>query len=66
MPDRVDNASKMAGMVLRGIRITGNVSIKLSLSVFDKQISIIVLYGNTIWTAPQSFNLLHLDNRDEG
>ena len=45
MSDRINKASKMADMVLRAIRTTGNLSVKLSLSIFDKQISPLVLYG---------------------
>ena len=66
MTDRIDKASKMADMVLRAIRTTGNVSVKLSLNIFDKQISPVVLYGSAIWATPKSFNLLYLDNQDEG
>ena len=39
MTDRIDKASKMADVVLRAIRTIGNVSVKLSLNIFDKQIS---------------------------
>ena len=42
MSDRIDKASKMADMVLRAIRTTGNVSVNLSLNIFDKQISPLV------------------------
>ena len=57
MSDRIDKASKMADMVLRAIRTAGNVSVKLSLNTFDKQISPVVLYGSAIWALPKSFNL---------
>ena len=66
MSDRINKASKMADMVLRAIRTTGNVSVKLSLSIFDKQISTVVLYGSAIWATPKSYYLLYLDNQDEG
>ena len=66
MSDRINKASKMADMVLRAIRTTGNVSVNLSLNIFDKQISPVVLYGSAIWATPKSFNLLYLDNQDEG
>ena len=56
----------MADMVLRAIRTTGNVSVKLSLSIFDKQRSPVVLYGSAIWATPKSYNLLYLDNQYEG
>ena len=66
MSDRINKASKMADMLLRAIRTTGNVSVKLSLSIFDMQISPVVLYGSPIWATPKSYNLLYLDNQDEG
>ena len=56
----------MADMVLRAIRTTGNVSVKLSLSIFDKQISPVVLYGSGRWATPKTYNLLYLDNQEEG
>ena len=62
MSDRIDKASKMADMVLHAIRTTGNASFNLSLNIFDKQISSIILYGSAIWATPKSFNLLYLDN----
>ena len=62
MTDRIDKASKLADRVLRALRTTGNVSVKSSLNIFDKQISPVVLYGSAIWATPKSFNLLYLDN----
>ena len=62
----MDKASKMTDMVLRAIRTTGNVSVNLSLNIFEKQISPVVLYGSAIWATPKSFNLSYLDNQDEG
>ena len=56
----------MADKVLRAIRTTGNVSVKLLLSIFDKQISPVVLYGSAIWAKPKSYDLLYLENQDEG
>ena len=41
-------------------------SVKLSLNIFDKQISPVFLYGSAIWAIPKSFDLLYLDNQDEG
>ena len=41
-------------------------SANLSLNIFDKQISLVVLYGSAISATPKYFNLLYLDNQDEG
>ena len=59
MSDRIDKASKMADTVLRAIRTTGNVSVNLSLNIFDKQISPVVLYGSAIW-AHQSLLICYI------
>ena len=61
----IDNASKMADMVLHALRTTGNISVNLSLNIFDKQISPVVLYGSATCATPKSFNV-YLDNQDEG
>ena len=51
--DRVLKATRMANMVLQAIRTNKNVSVKLAISLFDKQISPILLYGCPIWSPPQ-------------
>ena len=38
-----------------------NVSLKLSLSLFDKQIYPILSYGCSIWSLPDTHNLIYLD-----
>ena len=65
MSVRIDKASKMADMVLHALRTTGKISVNLSLNIFDKQISPVVLYGSATCATPTSFNL-YLDNQDEG
>ena len=60
MSDRIHEDSQMADMVLRMIRTTGDVSVNLSLNIFDKQISLVVLYGSAIWATPKSIDLLNM------
>ena len=52
-------------MVLRALRTSTNVSTKLLMSLFDKQIAPILLYGSSIWGTPSSHNLIYLDNLPE-
>ena len=42
---RVLKATPMANMILQAIKTNKNVSVKLAISLFDKQISPILLYG---------------------
>ena len=57
MFDCINKACKMADMVLRAIRTTGNVSVNLSLNIFDKQVSPTVLYGCAIRATTKSHNI---------
>ena len=41
-------------------------SVRLALSLFDKQITPILLYGCPIWSLPDSQNLIYLINQPEG
>ena len=63
--DRHSKATKMSKLVLRALRTSTNVSIKLLMSLFDKQIAPILLYGSSIWGIPSSHNLIYLDNLPE-
>ena len=64
--DRINKSSRVANMVLQAIRTTGNVNVKLAMSIFDKQIAPILLYGTSIWSPPQSFNYLYVHGQPEG
>ena len=66
MSGRINQASKMADMVLRAIRTSENVSVILSLNIFNKQISPVVLYGCAIWATPKYHDILYLYKQDEG
>ena len=63
--DRILKATKMSNMVLRAIGHNKNVSVKLALSLFDKQIIPILLYGAAIWSLPDTQNLLYLLDQPE-
>lgn len=64
--DRLAKALKMANMVQRALHTSHNTSAKLSLSLFDKQISPILLYGSAIWGVPDNHNFLYLNDQPEG
>ena len=63
--DRVLKAEKTSNMVLQAIRTDKNVSVKLSLSLFDKQIYPILSYGCSVWSLPDTHNLIYLDAQNE-
>ena len=63
--DRIEKAQKMANMALRAIRTNKTVSLKLAMSIFDKQILPILLYGCSIWSLPGTHNLLYLHEQSE-
>ena len=58
-------ASRVANMVLQALKTTGNVNVKIALSIFDKQIAPILLYGSSIWSPPRSHNLLYIHDQTE-
>ena len=62
--DRIMKATRMSNMVLQAIR-NRNVSVRLALSLFDKQITPILLYGCPVWSLPDSQNLIYLVNQPE-
>ena len=63
--DRINKSSRVAHMVLQAIRTNRNVSGKLALSIFDKQIVPILLYGSAIWGVPQTHNSFYLEEQPE-
>ena len=52
--DRILMATKMSNMVLQAIGHNKNVSVTLALSLFGKQIILILLYGAVIWSLPDT------------
>ena len=60
MSDRIAKAKKVAGMVLCALRTNKNISTKLALGIYDKQIAPVLMYGCSIWSLPQTGNLIYL------
>ena len=52
-------------MVLQALRTNRNVSASLAMSIFDKQIAPILLYGCPIWCLPQAHNLIYIEDQPE-
>ena len=63
--DRVLKAEKTSNMVLQAIRTDKNASVKLSLSLFERQIYPILSYGCSVWSLPDTHNLIYLDAQNE-
>ena len=63
--DRHSKAKKMANVILRAINTNNNVNVRLAMSLFDKQIVPILLYGSAIWSIPKEHNLLYLEQIPE-
>ena len=61
--DRIDKVTRVSHMVLQALRVDQNVSPRLSLSLFDKQIVPILLYGAEVWSAPRTHNFIYLLNQ---
>ena len=57
--DRMNKATRVSHMVLQALRVDQNVSPRLSLGLFDKQIVPILLYG----AAPRTPNFIYLLNQ---
>ena len=63
--DRHSKASKMANVILRAINMKNNINVRLAMSLFDKQIVPILLYGSAIWSISKEHNLLYLEQIPE-
>ena len=63
--DRISKASRESHMLLQALSTNRNISSKLALSLFDKQILPILLYGSSVWGIPRTQNLIYLENQDE-
>ena len=65
MQDRIAKATRVSHMILQALRTNRNVSSKLSMTLFDKQITPILLYGFSIWGLPKTHNLFYLEEQQE-
>ena len=63
--DRILKSSRVCHMLLQAISTNKNISSKLAIELFDKQIVPILLYGCPIWAIPTTHNLIYLDNQPE-
>ena len=65
MSDRILKAKKVAGMVLNALRTNKNVSTKLAVDIYEKQIAPVLTYGCPIWSVPRNGNLIYIENIPE-
>ena len=52
-------------MILHAIRTNKNISVSLAMSLFEKQVSPVLLYGCPIWSPPQHARLIYIENQSE-
>ena len=63
--DRIDKSKKVALMVLSALKTNKNVSTALAMSVYEKQIAPVLMYGCSVWAVPRHGNLVYLENQPE-
>ena len=63
--DRISKATRCSHLIRGAIKTTGNVSVKLSMSLFDKQIAPILMYGAPVWGISNSTNYVYANNFQE-
>ena len=63
--DRIAKAKKVGNMILHAIRTNKNISVSLAMSLFEKQVSPVLLYGCPIWSPPQHSRLIYIENQSE-
>ena len=62
--DRVSKAKRALFMAKQAISTTHNVSVQLAMSIFDKQISPILLYGSVNWGFPDCNSYVRIKGTD--
>ena len=63
--DRISKASRVSHMILQALRTNRNVSPKLTMNLFDKQITSILLYGSSVWSTPKTFDMFYVEQQPE-
>ena len=63
--DRIEKSRKVALMVLNALRTNKNISTSLAISVYEKQIAPVLMYGCPIWAVPRYGNILYIENQPE-
>jgi hypothetical protein len=62
--DRINKANRALFLIKQAITTNENVSIKLALSIFDKMVAPILLYGCAVWSLPICTNYVYIKNID--
>ena len=63
--DRIEKSKKVALMVLSALKTNKNVSTSLAMSVYEKQVAPVLMYGCSVWAVPRHGNLIYLENQPE-
>ena len=63
--DRIEKSKKVAFMVLNALKTNKNISTSLAISVYEKQIAPVLMYGCSIWAVPKYGNILYIENQPE-
>ena len=58
--DRISKTNRAIHMIKQVLGYSSNVSVKLAISLFDKLISPILLYGSSIWSIPDCNRHIHI------
>ena len=58
--DRMSKTNRAIHMIKQVLGYSSNVSVKLAISLFDKLISPILLYGSSIWSIPDCNRHIHI------
>ena len=63
--DRIKKAARAINMIQGALSTTGNVSVGIAMSIFDKQIMPILKYGSIIWGISGTYDKLYIKNIPE-
>ncbi len=58
--DRISKTNRAAFMLHKALSVGHNVSVKLAMTLFDKQLSPILLYGCSLWGIPDQMHYLKI------
>lgn len=60
--DKVDKANRVGNVLRRALYTSRNPNVKLSLSLFDKQVIPVLCYGASVWGVPTKTNYIYVEN----
>ena len=63
--DRILKANRASYILRQALSVQGNIDVKLALTLFDKMISPILLYGCSIWVMPKTTKYIYIEKLPE-